>query len=535
VREGGRPEDHVLWRWLADRALSDPGAVAIEDADRRVTYAQLRELSLGMAELLAQAGAGRGDRVATLTENSSSHVALFFACAASGAALVPLNWRLTPAELAAQLDIASPALFIASPAHEGRAREALAASGQAAELSSLAEMVEMAEMVALAGPLNRGHRVNRGRRAQPRLRRDQPVPVADDDPLLVVFTSGSSGRPKGAVLTHANCFWTNLSLDLALPVCRGEAVLSVLPQFHVGGWNVQPLQALWKGATVFLEESFDPERALFMIERRRIVTMMGVPTTYARMAEAPNFARADLGSLRSVVVGGAPVPAGLVEVWQRRGVGVAQGYGLTEASPNVACLSPEEATAEPGSVGRPYSFVDVELHDPSTGAVVEGPGAGELWVAGPNVFAGYFRDERATEEVLREGWLRTGDLAERDAGGYLRIRGRMKDMFISGGENVYPAEVEAVLSSHPSVAEAAVVGAPDPAWGESGVAFVRTKGELREEELISYCRGRLAGFKVPRRVVVVEELPRLGSGKLDKRRLADMAQAPRSEQAGALR
>lgn len=493
---------HVLWRWLADRARSDPRAVAVEGRGGSLSYAQLRDLSVGMAQLLNLSGIGRGERVATLSENSAAQVALLFACASTGASLAPLNWRLTPPELASQLDIASPALLAASPAHEGRAREALSASTCTAPLVSLTELTTKARRLAASEPV--------------------PVSLTDNDPLLIVFTSGSTRRPKGAVLTHANCFWTNLSLDLALPVCKGEAVLSLLPQFHVGGWNVQPLQAIWKGATVVLEEAFDPERALWLVERRRVATMMGVPTMYTRMAEAPAFEKADLQSLRFVVTGGAPMQADLAELWGHHGVPVAQGYGLTEAGPNVACLAPEEAANHPGSVGKPYGFVDLELHDPSTGALVEGAGTGEIWVAGPNVFAGYLADEASTADVLDAGWLRTGDLAERDAEGYLHIKGRLKDMYISGGENVYPAEVEAVLSLHPGVAEVAVVGVADLDWGESGVAFVRTKATIGAEELISYCRQHMAGFKVPRRVVLVEELPRLASGKLDKRRLAEM-------------
>jgi fatty-acyl-CoA synthase len=503
VNEASRRSSwQVVSRWLADRARSNPGDVAIWHGGRRVTYSQLHDLALGLAGSLARLGLQPGDRVATLTENSPEHVALLFACARLGTALVPLNWRLTPSELATQLELARPALLACSPAHEALGRQASGLSAVATDVAEIAQMV--------AGP-----------HVAP------TAEVADSDPLLMVFTSGSTGRPKGAVLSHANCFWTNLALDLALPLVREDVVLAVLPQFHVGGWNVQPLQALWKGATVVLEPGFDPERALWLIEHHGVTAMMGVPTNYLCMAEVPGFERADLSRLRFVLTGGAQMPTGVLEAWQRRGVGVAQGYGLTEASPNVALLAPEEAGAHRGSVGKPYSFVDAELHDPSTGAVVEGPGSGELWVAGPNVFSGYWDDEASTAEVLVSGWLRTGDLAERDADGYLRISGRLKDMYISGGENVYPAEVEAVLSSHPGVAEAAVVGSPDARWGESGVAFVQPRAGSGPdpEELLAHCRGHLAPYKVPREVVFIEELPRLGSGKVDKRRLGEMAAA----------
>ena len=212
----------------------------------------------------------------------------------------------------------------------------------------------------------------------------------------------------------------------------------MLPQFHVGGWNVQPLFAWWKGARVVLEREFDAARALELISRKRVTTLMGVPATYLFMAEAPGFDSADLSSLRTAVVGGAPMPVPLLEAWQERGVAIAQGYGLTEAAPNVLCVPPEDAVRKAGCAGKPYPHVDVRV------------GAhGELQVRGPNVFAGYWRDPEATAAAFDDGWLRTGDVAEMDDEGFVRIAGRLKDMYISGGENVYPAEVESVLTSTP--------------------------------------------------------------------------------------
>lgn len=503
---------HAISRWLWDRARAHPDALAVESQGRRLSYAGLRHRALAIAAHLESRGLGPGDRIATVTENDIEHVALLFACARSGMALVPLNWRLTPAELRAQLDIAAPALVAASHTHWQRADEAVRTSTLAPPLVTLAELAEVAERSGTA----------------PSERLRAGTAAGDDDPLLIVFTSGTTGRPKGAVLTQANCFWTNLSLDCAVALGADDVVLQVLPQCHVGGWNVQPLQAWLKGATVLLEREFDPERVLDLVQRRRVTTMMGVPTTYQRLAELNGFEGADLTSLRQVIVGGAPMPPELVRTWQRRGVGVCQGYGLTEAAPNVLFLAAEDALAHPGSVGHPYTFVDVELHGTAGGEVVEGEGTGEVWVAGPNVFAGYWCDAAATAEVMAGEWLRTGDIAERDSHGYYRICGRAKEMYISGGENVYPAEVEAVLSEHHAVAGAAVIGVPHERWGETGVAFVqlRADGAVSVDDLLAYCRSRLAGFKRPRRVVLVDQLPRLATGKLDKRRLAAMAAQP---------
>src|SRR5439155_14311492 len=223
-----------------------------------------------------------------------------------------------------------------------------------------------------------------------------------------------------------------------------------------------------------------------LLAEKRVTTTMGVPAIYLFLSQQPGFAAADLSSLRLAIVGGAPMPEELIRVWQGRGIEIVQGYGLTEAAPNVLCLLPEDAILEMGSAGKPYPYVEVRLGE-----------GGELQVRGPNVFAGYWRNPDATAAALRDGWLHTGDVADVDDEGCYRIRGRLKDMYISGGENVYPAEVEGVLHAHPAVADVAVVGVPDERWGEAGVAFVVTKEPVSEEALLEHCRERLARFKVP--------------------------------------
>jgi fatty-acyl-CoA synthase len=417
-------------------------------------------------------GLRRGDRVATLTGNSPEHVIVFFACAKAGFMLLPLNWRLAAAELRFQLEDAEPSVFFAEDEHATLAE----ATGFAFE------------------PL-----------APPDVGAVPDAEVADDDGLLLIYTSGTTGRPKGAVLTHANCFWTNLSLDLATSLRDDDVVLQILPQFHCGGWNVQALLAWWKGARVVLERSFEAERVLSLLAKKRVTTMMGVPAIYLFLAQEPGFADADLSSLRLAVVGGAPMPEALIVQWQARGVEIVQGYGLTEAAPNVLCLPPQDAMRKMGSAGKPYPFVEVQLSDED-----------ELMVRGPNVFPGYWRNPEATAAVFRDGWLLTGDIAEADEDGCYRIKGRVKDMYISGGENVYPAEVEGVLHEHPSVADVAVVGASDERWGEVGVAFVVASSPVAEEDLFAHCRERLAGFKVPKRVRFVDALPMSAMNKVLK-------------------
>jgi fatty-acyl-CoA synthase len=461
----------VIDRFITERARVTPNRVAIDAAGRSWTYAELDARSDELAARLDP-----GSRISTLTGNSAEHVALFFACAKAGAILHPISWRLAPAEVAYQLDDAEPAALLVEEEHRPLAEAAL-------ELTATRPPIDLPAA---------------GRPRAPR----------PDDPLLLIYTSGTTGKPKGALLTHANCFWTNLSFDLATGLTGDDVVLQVLPQFHCGGWNVQPLLAWWKGARVVIERGFDAVQALELIEQRRVTTMMGVPANYLFMTQEPRFAGTDLSSLRLAVVGGAPMPVPLLDRWAARGVEIVQGYGLTEAAPNVLCLPPEDARRKAGSAGRPYPYVECCLTE-----------EGELLVRGPNVFAGYWRNPEATAAAFRNGWLATGDLAERDEEGDYRIRGRLKDLVVSGGENVYPAEIEAVLHDHPNVAEAAVIGVPDERWGEVCAAFVVLRAPAAEEELLGYCRERLARFKVPKSVHVVDRLPRNSLGKVVKSEL----------------
>lgn len=496
---------HTIGRWVHDRARADRNAVAIDDRGVALSYRELDQRSAALADRLVAHGYRSGDRIATLTGNSADHVVLFFACARAGLVLAPLSWRLTPTELAGQLCDAEPALLCIEEEFEVPARAALAQLTAAVPASRLG-------LAGIESELPPG----RGSGAPGR-------PVADDDPLLMIYTSGTMRRPRAAVLTHANCFWTSLSLSRTLELNRHDVVLSVLPQFHVGAWTIQALLAWWTGACVVLERTFDAGRVLRLIGEKRITTMMGVPANYLFLAQHPEFASADLSSLRYAVVGGAPMPEPLLRTWLARNVRLAQGYGLTEASPNVLCLMPEDARLRLGSAGTPYPHVDVAVADPVSGTLVDGSAEGELLVRGPNVFSGYWRDPEATAFVLRGGWLHTGDLVSRDADGYFQILDRVDDIYISGGENISPIQVESVLFEHRAVADVAVVGRPDDRWGEVGLAYVvmRSGCHTDAEELLGHCRDRLAGYKVPHEVVFVDELPRSSVGKVLRRALRD--------------
>lgn len=489
--------------WITNRARRDPERAAVIFEGRSVSYRDLDNFSTALARLLLSRGLVPGDRVGTITENRPEQVTLLFACAKAGLILFPMNWRLTNVELADQLAMMEPEILLVSVSQFARVDSTLE---KVAGIPLCLEDFCVNAQSHVGGP-------------------DLPI-VSGDDGLMIIATSGTTGRPKGALLTHANFFWTNLSLDLVAPLTRDDVVLQVLPQFHVGGWNVLPMLAWWKGATVILESSFDADRVLEMITREHVTALMGVPTTYLLLRQHRDFSTTDLSSLRFVLVGGAAMPHTLLEDWRDAGVAVLQGYGLTEAAPNVLCLGATDALTHLGSVGHPYPYVEVALFE-SSGSVVEGTGQGELWVRGPCVFGGYWRDAEATAAVLTDGWLSTGDVAARDEDGYYRIVGRTKEMFVSGGENVYPVEVENVITAFRGVASAAVVRVSHPVWGEAGVAFIECDpGTVIDlDALGEHCRTRLASYKIPVRFDVISQLPRSAVGKVDKLALRASANA----------
>lgn len=520
-------EPHTLGAWV--RPWSGTDRVAIEDQGVTLTYADLEARAGRLAGRLREAGYVPGDRVCTVTATGSDQVVLFLACARAGLVLAPLSWRLTSEELLDHLLVCDPSLVLVERDRSG----VMAGVVEAADRRGGAQTLQVRDLPVGVLGADGVEADPPGRRFRPGA--PEPGPgtrsVRDEDPLLMIFTSGSSGRPKAAVLSHAACFWTNHALGRVLPLRDDDVVLSVLPQFHVGAWNIQPLLAWSVGARVVLESGFDPGRVLHLIARHRVSALMAVPTQYLLLAEHPDFEATDLSSVRTAVVGGAPMPPALLRRFHRRGVPLTQGYGLTEAGPNVLCLRPASAEdpGKVGSAGRPYPGVEVRVVDPASGQVLAGGGVrGELLVRGPSLFSGYFRDPEATAAVLRGGWLHTGDVVERDEDGDLRVVDRLGNLYISGGENVSPAEVEAVLAAHPGVEEVAVVGVPDERWGEVGHALVvRRRGRaVDEDELLEHARTRLAGFKVPARVSFVRELPRAGLGKRDARAVRALVGGP---------
>ncbi|MGH2740502.1 MAG: acyl-CoA synthetase [Actinomycetota bacterium] len=487
--------------WVARRAELTGARVAIRHQGHDITYRDLDARTNRAAGALQTLGVGKGDRLAILAKNSPEYAEVFLACAKLGAIVVPLNWRLTPSEIEFQVNDSGAATLV----YESEFSEAVDVFRPATGIKEALELGSTFEE-ALAGSGE-----------------EEPgVSIEGDDVLALIYTSGTTGRPKGAMLTHANFFWTNLNILLAIDITQDERSVMVLPMFHVGGWNVNTLSVWWKGGTVLVEREFDASGCLRLVEAERATSMMGVPAIYLAMTQAPEFESADLSSLRHVVCGGAPAPESLIRTWEERGVKFIQGYGLTEAAPNSLVLPPEDSRRKLGAAGRPYFYADVRVVGENDEPVGAG-GKGEIVIRGPSIMPGYWELPLETAHALRGGWLRTGDVARLDDEGYAYIVDRVKDMIISGGENVYPAEIENVLYEHPAVAEAAVIGVPDEKWGEAPLAVIVTKpGEaVPAEDVLAFCRERLAKFKTPKRVEFVDALPRTPSGKVIKHELRD--------------
>lgn len=476
-------------------------------AGLRLSYAELDARAARRAAWLRERGVERGALVGVLAGNRAEVVELFFACGRVGAALLPLNWRLAAAELAAVLGDARPGLLLREERFRRLGDDALAAAG-ALPAAGWAELGALPDPGAGApGP-------------------GPDAAVSPDDPALVLYTSGSTGRPKGALLPHRQILWNAVATATAWELGPADVAPVSTPFFHTGGWNVFATPLWHRGGTVVLLDGFDADAFLAAVEEEGITVALTVPTQLLMLAESPRWGR-PLPALRFFISGGAPCPAALAARVRAAGYRFREGYGLTECGPNCFALSDEEAARKPGTVGRPVPFLEMRL-ETAAGREAEPGEAGELLLRGPQLFAGYLRDPERTAEALGPGgWLRTGDLARRDADGVYTVCGRRREMYISGGENVFPGEVEAALADCPGVAEAVVVGVADARWGEVGRAFVvRRAGDAPgEAEVVAHARARLAGYKVPRSVVFLDEIPRLGSGKPDRRALAEWEEA----------
>ncbi|MBI1943821.1 MAG: long-chain fatty acid--CoA ligase [Betaproteobacteria bacterium] len=490
-----------LSHWIDRHARFAPAAVAIRFEGESIAYAELARRIRCAAALLAERGVARGDAVAYLGLNNPATLVLLFACARLGAMLVPLNWRLAPPEHARVLADCPPRVFFAEPAFADHAR-------------SIEGAIAATEISALDGAAGR-----------------PPERSGDENsPLLLCYTSGSTGAPKGVVLTQRALFWNAVNSAHMHDLTSADRVLTTLPVFHVGGMNIQTLPALHAGASVTLHARFDPLAALEAIERERITLAVLVPAQLSALMEMPRWQSADLSSLRMITTGSTIVSAGFVRKASERGVPVIQVYGSTETCPIAAYVRAQDALRKAGSAGSAALHCEVKVVD-EQGAELPAGGDGEILVRGPNVATHYWNAPDETAQAFVDGWYRSGDVGHFDDEGHLYVVSRKKDMIISGGENIYPAEVENVLLECPAIEEACVVGRPEARWGEAVVAAVVLKPGRRmtEAEAMALFQGRIARYKHPREVRFLERLPRSALGKVQREVLREALLAAHSE------
>jgi fatty-acyl-CoA synthase len=512
----------IVGNWIGRRAQLTPDKVALIDTlndNRHITY-QAWSASVNRTARYLQEGLGvrSGDRVAVLAHNCVEYLDIWFALGRIGGILQNLNWRLTPRELEGLIVDGAPVALI-----YGRSF--------VSQVNALRDRLPSVEHFVALDDGAEAHADNGDHHFADRQPfSTDPLPEIDldwGDPWVICYTGGTTGTPKGAVLSHraitANAVNTVISWGLA----PDDVAILNAPLFHTGGLNVFTAPLVYNGGTSIVCEGFDTDQVFDLIQSGEVTLFFGVPTMFIVLQEHDRWEEVDFSPLKLVISGGAPCPMPVFERFWARGVDFKTGYGLTEAGPNTFWLPPEDVQRKPGAVGFPLFHIDVKVvrEDGADSAPNECPPgeAGELIIRGPHVCDGYWNNAEATAEAIRDGWLHTGDLARRDEEGYYTIVGRLKDMIISGGENVYPAEVESVLHAHPGVAEAALIAVPHDKWGEVGRAVVvRSPGaELAEDELLDFCRERLARYKVPKSVVFVDAMPTTGAGKIDKKALVE--------------
>jgi len=507
--------------YLGRREVYSPERVAIIDAGKpgepHYSYAQMNAHANQLANFLrGEVGVGRGDRVGIFARDGSEHIDLFCALGKLGAIHTAFNWRLHPVELAGLIEQTTP--------------KALIYAGEFAPIIGQiqAGATSITHYLHIDGPGVTGSLPFESVRDTAPADPVTCEEVEAEDIAALLFTGGTTGLPKAAQISHRQIAWNTLNTVIH-DVTHDDVYLNVFPMFHTGGLFVYTLPQIILGGTTILTRQFDPAQALELIERYRVTFFGGVPAMYQMMAQAPNWAEADLSSLRFCTSGGAPLPVPLVEKYTaEKRVRFKQGFGMTEFGPGIFALAPEDAIRKAGSIGRPNFFVDariVDEHGRSLGPCERG----ELVLKGPSYGSGYFANAEASAAAVdSEGWFHTGDVAFYDEEWYFFIVDRVKDMFISGGENVYPAEIEAALYQHPTVHMCAVVGIPDARWGEVGLACAVLKpgAAATEEELLAHLSGHLARYKVPKHVVFLDSLPISAAGKILKRELREQFVRP---------
>jgi fatty-acyl-CoA synthase len=501
--------------WLQRRELLSPSKIGVIDAvrgDRTITYQEWNGQANQLANFLREGlGIGKGDRVSIISMNRVEYLDALFACNKLGAILHVLNWRLTSRELASIINDAAPRVLLYSHEFTNQVDALYTESASVERFVGLDEVIRDRDT---HWPTERNN-----------WPQDQPPPVELDwrDAWMICYTGGTTGLPKGAILHYRSMTANSVNTIVSWGLRPDDVIPEYMPFFHTGGINCLTIPLVHLGATNIVSAGFDIDQLFDQIESLGVTFFFAVPTMFLMMIQHPRWASLDLSNVRLVMAGGGACPSVVYNAFWEKGVEFKSGYGLTEAGPNTFWLPTEYMKTKVGSVGRPLFHVDVKLVN-EQGEEMGADQVGHLLIRGPHVFGGYWNQSEATAETIVDGWLRTGDLARRDKAGDYYIVGRLKDMIKSGGENIYPAEVEDMMHSHPLVAEAALIPVPHPTWGEVGRAIVVCKpgSTLSADDLSEWLREQMARYKVPKSFVFVDGLPKTGANKVDKEQLIEL-------------
>ncbi len=500
--------------WLAKWAYYTPNKLFLREYNRNLewSFIQFNERTNALANYLTtEIGVQEGDGIAVYSKNRAEYVQLFLACIKCGAVLVPLNFRLTPRELDVLIKDADPKIFFYEEEY----------SEQIKELQSINKIPIQNKIETITSFLI--DEVTETEFTPARI-------FTNDDLVMILYTAGTTGLSKGVMINHQMLFWNAINTGLRLDLNSQDHTQSYAPFFHTGGWNVLFTPFLLHGGSHTLLQNFDAELILRLMEKEHTTILFGVPTMLQMMSELEYFKKVNLSSVRYAIVGGAPMPIPLINTWHQKGVYIRQGYGLTEVGPNCFSLHQDDAIKKKGSIGFPNFYVEPKIVS-ENGKECGNNEVGELWLKSPVVTPGYWRKEKETAEAITDEFFHTGDLVMRDDDGYFFVVDRKKNMYISGGENVYPAEIEKFLYTNDHIKEVAVIGVPDERWGEVGKAFIVLNDEtfLEENTILDFCKGKLAKYKIPKYVQFIEALPRTDAGKINKKELLKIHQQTKTQ------
>lgn len=484
--------------WIKKHANVFSEKFAIKSERYSLTYGELNKRVNLLANALKNAGVKKGQRVAILLYNCCEYIEIVFACGKIGAVAVPVNFRSSKKEIEFILNDCTPEFFVFDRDFLENTDCPLSIPPRKLMVSENGkDFASSYEKFLCEGSENES----------------LDETIGGDDLIFIMYTAGTTANPKGVMLTHENIFFQTIN-SWALGIDPKAVGLVLLPLFHTGGMNSSLMPLLHIGATVIIRKKFDPVETLKIIEKEKVSGMVGVPIQYKLISSTVEFEKTDFSSVFALISGGAPLDDGIIKKYRGKGLNFTQGYGLTEASPGVSGMTPDECALKPQSIGRRCLYVDIEIVD-ENGKILPDGVEGEIIVRGPNIMKGYWNNLLETSKTIKDGWLYTGDIGKFDKDGYLYICGRKKDIIISGGENIHPSEIENAILVHKDLLECGVIGVPDEKWGEVPVAFVVRKNEsIKKEDIFNFLEGRIARFKIPKNIEFVKSIPRNAAGKV---------------------